>query len=249
MPEAAPPREAVLKNERRDGLYGRRKGKPLSPRRVHLMATDFRVLAIDVDEAAPAGLAALFPHRPAMIVLEIGFGAGEHLIAGAAAAPATGFIGVEPFLNGMANAVAAIHDAGLTNIRLFDGEAVRLLDWLPAASLDRVDLLYPDPWPKRRHWKRRVVSAENLDRLARVLKPGGVFRFASDIPAYVEWTLALTLAHPAFAWTATRADDWRRPFPAWPGTRYEAKALAAGRTPTYLAFRRTQMGRLHDASF
>ena len=102
-----------------------------------------------------------------------------------------------------------------------------------------VDLLYPDPWPKKRHWKRRFVSPENLDRLARVLTPGGLFRFASDIPSYVEWTLAHVLRHPAFAWTAERADDWRTPFPGWPGTRYEAKALAAGRRPTYLEFRRT----------
>jgi tRNA (guanine-N7-)-methyltransferase len=169
-------------------------------------------------------------------VLEIGFGGGEHLLAGAVASPEAGFIGVEPFVNGMANAVAAIHDAGLANIRLFDGEALRILDWLPDGSLDRVDILYPDPWPKRRHWKRRVVSAGNLDRLARVLKPGGMFRFASDIPAYVEWTLALVLAHLAFAWEATRADDWRKPFANWPGTRYETKALAAGRVPTYLTF-------------
>lgn len=226
-------------NLRRDSLYGRRKGKPLSPRRAHLMATDFRALAIDTDQPAPGDLATLFPHGPATIILEIGFGGGEHLLAGAFGSPGTGFIGVEPFVNGMANAVAAIHDAGLANIRLFDGEALRMLDWLPERSLDRVDILYPDPWPKRRHWKRRVVSTENLARLARVLRPGGIFRFASDIPAYVEWTLALVLAHSGFAWEATRADDWRKPFADWPGTRYEAKALAAGRVPTYLTFRRT----------
>jgi tRNA (guanine-N7-)-methyltransferase len=225
-------------NLRRDSLYGRRQGKPLSPRRAHLMATDFRSLAIDVDQPAPAGLASVFPHQPRTIVLEIGFGGGEHLVAGAKASPGTGFFGVEPFVNGMANAVAAIHDAGLANIRLFDGEALRILDWLPDRSLDRVDILYPDPWPKRRHWKRRVVSRENLDRLARVVKPGGTFRFASDIPAYVEWTLSLVLAHPAFGWEAKRADDWRKPFADWPGTRYEAKALAADRVPTYLTFPR-----------
>ena len=225
-------------SERRDALYGRRKGKPLSPRRLRLMATLFRERAIDIDGPPPASLAALFPNAPARIFLEIGFGAGEHLIAAARAEPQSGFIGVEPYLNGMASAVAAIDDAQLTNIRLFDRDAADLLDWLPQASLAAVDLLYPDPWPKRRHWKRRFVSTENLDRLARVIAPGGAFRFASDIPAYVEWTLFHTIRHPAFEWTAERADDWRLPFAGWPGTRYETKAISAGRMPTYLAFRR-----------
>ncbi len=225
-------------NERRDSLYGRRKGKPLSPHRAGLMATLFRDRAIAIDAPPPADLAALFPNRPAHVFLEIGFGGGEHLIAAASADRQAGFIGVEPYLNGMATAVAAIDAEGLANIRLFDGDAARLLDWLPAASLAAVDLLYPDPWPKKRHWKRRFVSAENLDRLARVLKQDGRFRFASDIPSYVEWTLAHTLRHPAFAWTAERADDWRLPFPGWSGTRYEAKALRQGRTPTYLTYAR-----------
>lgn len=225
-------------NQRRDTLYGRRKGKSLSPRRARLMATDFPALVINTARPPPTDIAALFAHRPSMVGLEIGFGAGEHLVAAAVAEPAAGFIGIEPFLNGMASAVAAIHDHGLRNVRLFDGEATRFLDWLPPASLDAVDLLYPDPWPKKRHWKRRFVSNENLARLARVLKPGGTFRFVSDIPSYVEWTLVHVLRHPAFAWTAERADDWRRPFPDWTPTRYEAKAQRAGRKPMYLAFRR-----------
>lgn len=224
--------------ERRDNLHGRRKGKPLSPRRARLMAEAFPALAIDVGAPQPASLADLFPDRPAIVHLEIGFGGGEHLVAAASKAADAGFIGVEPFLNGMAKAVAAIVDGGLTNVRLFGGEAARLLDWLPPAALDQVDLLYPDPWPKRRHWKRRFVSAGNLDRLARVLKPGGQLRFASDIAAYVEWTLIHLLGRADFVWTAGRADDWRRPFPDWPGTRYELKALAAGRQPTYLVFAR-----------
>jgi tRNA (guanine-N7-)-methyltransferase len=226
-------------SERRDNLYGRRKGKPLSPRRAGLMATLYRTLAVDLSEPSPEGLVALFPNAPQRVALEIGFGGGEHLIAAAIAAPHAGFIGVEPYLNGMASALAAIDDAGLANIRLFDGDAAHLLDWLPPASLTAVDLLYPDPWPKKRHWKRRFVSPRNLDRLARALKPGGSFRFASDIPSYVEWTLLHTLRHPAFEWTAERADDWRLPFPGWPGTRYEAKALSQGRRPTYLCFMRT----------
>jgi tRNA (guanine-N7-)-methyltransferase len=227
-----------LLTERRDSLYGRRKGHPLSPRREHLMESVFPTLAIDIAEPSPTDIATLFPASPARVSLEIGFGGGEHLIADALREPATGFIGVEPFLNGLANAVAAIAERGIANVRLFGGDATGLLDWLPPASLDQVDLLYPDPWPKKRHWKRRFVSPENLARIARVLKPGGTFRFASDIPAYVEWTLGYAAAADRFAWTAETADDWTKPFPDWPGTRYEAKALAAARVPTYLAFRR-----------
>ncbi|MEX0696891.1 MAG: tRNA (guanine(46)-N(7))-methyltransferase TrmB [Dongiaceae bacterium] len=224
--------------ERRDKLFGRRKGKPLSPRRAGLLATELPKLAVDTEVTPPAYLASLFPGSPKSLRLEIGFGGGEHLIACAVREPDAGFIGVEPFVAGMAKAVAAIVDGGIENIRLYGGEASVLLDWLPPASLDSVDILYPDPWPKKRHWKRRFVSAENLDRLARVLKTGGVLRFASDIPSYVAWTLALDARREDFAWTAERAADWTTPFPGWPGTRYEAKALTAGRTPTYLTFRR-----------
>jgi tRNA (guanine-N7-)-methyltransferase len=224
--------------EPRNALYGRRKGKPLSARRARLMATLYKTIEIDVSAPSPDDLASLFPMPVSAVCLEIGFGGGEHLIQEATAAPGTGFIGVEPFEAGMAKAVSAIDQAGLGTIRLFDGDAARLLDWLPPASLDRVDLLYPDPWPKRRHWKRRFVNADNLDRLARVIKPGALFRFASDIPSYVEWTLLRLLKRDDFAWTAETADDWRRPFPGWPGTRYEKKAVAAGRKPAYLVFRR-----------
>jgi len=224
--------------QRRSTLYGRRKGKPLSARRSHLMATAYKALAIDLAEPPPDPLSRIFSVPVDEVRLEIGFGGGEHLIHAAAAAPDAGFIGVEPFLEGMAKAVAAIDAGSLQNIRLFDGDAADLLDWLPPASLTAVDLLYPDPWPKRRHWKRRFVNPANLDRLARVLRSGGHFRFASDIDSYVKWTLLHLLRHPAFTWTAERADDWRRPFAGWPGTRYEAKALREGRTPTYLTFRR-----------
>jgi tRNA (guanine-N7-)-methyltransferase len=224
--------------ERAAGLYGRRKGKPLSRRREHAMAAHFSRLSLDLAGTAPADPAALFPGRPASVCLEIGFGGGEHLIAAAAAAPATGFIGVEPYLNGMARAVSEIAALHLANVRLFDGEASRLLDWLPPDSLDLVDLPYPDPWPKKRHWKRRIVNRDNLDRLARVLKRDGTLRLVSDVPAYVEWMLRHLLPRSDFVWTAARADDWRKPFPGWPGTRYEAKAIGAGRHPTYLTFRR-----------
>jgi tRNA (guanine-N7-)-methyltransferase len=203
------------------------------------MADAYPRLAVDLAAPAPAPLASLFSAPVDDVRLEIGFGGGEHLVAEAEAAPGTGFIGVEPFVEGMAKAVAAIDERGLGNVRLHDGDAVHLLDWLPPAALTRVDLLYPDPWPKRRHWKRRFVRPDNLDRIGRVLAAGGLFRVASDIDDYIAWTLFHLLRRSDFAWTAERADDWRQPFPGWPGTRYEAKALVAGRRPTYLAFRRT----------
>lgn len=227
---------------RRDALWGRRKGKPLSARRIRLLEDRLPALAIDTDAPVPVDAAELYPLPVTGMRLEIGFGAGEHLIHEARAHPATGFIGVEPFLNGMASAVAAIDEHAIANVRLFGGDAAVLLDWLPAAALERIDLLYPDPWPKKRHWKRRFVNRDNLDRLARVLAVGGSFRFVSDIDSYVAWTLAHLLRRSDFVWTAGRAEDWRRPFAGWPGTRYEAKALAAGRKPAYLEFRRVMPG-------
>ena len=138
----------------------------------------------------------------------------------------------------MAKLVGRIEETGARNIRLYDDDATVILDWLPDASLDQIDLLYPDPWPKKKHWKRRFVSAVNLDRFARVLKPGGHFCFASDIDTYVNWTLVHCGAHPAFVWTADNAVDWLAPFEGWPGTRYEAKARREGRSSAYLTFRR-----------
>jgi tRNA (guanine-N7-)-methyltransferase len=202
------------------------------------MATALPSLAIDLNAPPPSDVAALFPYRPARVVVEIGFGGAEHLIAEAKREPHAGFIGVEPFVNGLAKAVSAIDEQRITNVRLFGNDAALLLDWLPPASIDEIDLLYPDPWPKKRHWKRRFVSPENLDRIARVMKSGGVFRFASDIPSYVEWTLMHLTRDARFTWTAERAADWTQPYPDWPGTRYEAKALREGRVPTYLEFRR-----------
>jgi tRNA (guanine-N7-)-methyltransferase len=223
---------------RRDSLWGRRKGKPLSTRRLGLMERWLPRLSIDVDEPAPARLESIFAAPVSAVGLEIGFGGGEHLVHEAQARPGVGFIGIEPFLNGLAKAVDAVAGLGLDNVRLFGGDAAVLLDWLPSGSLVRIDLLYPDPWPKKRHWKRRFVNHENLGRLSRTLAPGGSFRFVSDIDSYVAWTLSHCLARSDLEWTAESADDWRKPFPGWPGTRYEAKALAAGRRSTYLEFRR-----------
>ncbi|RUW28486.1 tRNA (guanine(46)-N(7))-methyltransferase TrmB, partial [Mesorhizobium sp. M1E.F.Ca.ET.041.01.1.1] len=177
-----------------------------------------------------------FKAKVSALQLEIGFGGGEHLLHRATEAPATGFIGVEPFVNGMAKMMTALGKAPLANLRVYDDDATRLLDWLPPASLDGIDLLYPDPWPKKKHWKRRFVSPANLDRFARVLKAGGRFRFASDIDSYVNWTLLACRANGNFAWQANEAADWHTPYEGWPGTRYEAKAIREGRRPAYLTF-------------
>ncbi len=224
---------------RHDSIFGRRKGKPLRPAQAERLARLLPVLRIDAKRPPPDRLAALFSVPVSAIVLEIGIGGGERLVHEAAMTPQTGFIGAEVFEAGLAKAVRAIDQNGLANIRLYDGDAGALLDWLPAGSLARIDLFYPDPWPKRRHWKRRFVSAANLQRIARALQPGGTFRFASDIAAYVDWTLQYVWREPALAWTAETADDWRRPWPDWPGTRYEAKAAGEGRRPAYLTFRKT----------
>ena len=224
--------------ERRGAFFGRRKGKKLRTQQAERFDTLLPQLSLDLTQPAPDELSELFPFRPEAVRLEIGFGGGEHLIAQAEANPRTAFIGAEPFLNGMAKALAAIEEHGLTNVRLYHGDATVLLDWLPFASLDRIDLLYPDPLPKKRHWKRRFIQASSVAELARVLNGSGEFRFASDWPDYVSWTLERVTQAPYFQWTAERADDWRKPWPDFVRTRYEEKALREGRVPCYLAFRR-----------
>ena len=225
-------------NPPRPALYGRRKGKPLRAAQAGRYETLLPKLRLDPSAPAPDDLATLFEAEVTDFRLEIGFGGAEHLLSEAEREPATGFFGVEPFVNGLAKALTGIEERGLANVRLYDSDAAFLLDWLPDACLSRIDLLYPDPWPKKRQWKRRFISAENLGRIARVLKPGGEFRFASDIASYVEWTLAHMRREPRLVWTAERADDWRLPWSGWPGTRYEAKAKREGRVPAYLIFRR-----------
>jgi tRNA (guanine-N7-)-methyltransferase len=218
-------------------FFGRRHGHKLRPRQAGLFDTLLPQLALDLQQ--PAGdLCGLFPCPVDRVRLEIGFGGGEHLVAEAEHNPRTGFIGIEPFVNGMAKALSAIAARALPNIRLHHGDATRVLPWLTAGALACVDLLYPDPWPKRRHWKRRFVQDASLAEIARVLASGGEFRFATDIAEYASWTLVRGLRSPDFMWTAECADDWRLPWPGFTGTRYEAKAKSAGRTPCYLIFRR-----------
>jgi tRNA (guanine-N7-)-methyltransferase len=227
---------------RRGALYGRRKGHGLKPRQAAIFDTLLPRLALDLSRPAPSDLAILFPRAPELINLEIGFGSGEHMIAQAERQRDIGIIGVEPFLNGMAKALAEIAARSLTNIRLHFGDAVFLLEWLPPRSIARLDLLYPDPWPKRRHWKRRFVRAETVAAIARILRAGGEFRFVSDWPDYVAWTLAYLIDSGHFDWTAECADDWRTPWPEFTATRYETKAKQQGRVPCYLIFRRRMTG-------
>ena len=222
-------------------FFGRRKAKPLKGAQEEALQRLYPELKIDLSAPCPQPLETLFSSHeqvPQGFVLEIGFGGGEHLIHRAKLHPEQGFIGCEPFINGMAKAVRAIADGKLTNIRLFGEDATLLLDWLPDASLSRIDLLYPDPWPKKRHWKRRFVNPGNVKRFHRLLKPGGEFRFASDIESYVNWTLRHVHDHGGFDWTAMHPDDWRTPWEEWLSTRYEQKAIREGRTPAYFIFRR-----------
>ena len=228
--------DQIRRHRRSEAFFGRRKSKTLSPKQQRRFDELFPKLSLDTSASSPATLSELFPHAPAAIILEIGFGGGEHLIHQATSFPDFAFIGIEPFVNAMAKALRSIDEAGLKNIRLYDEDAVEILDWLPNDCLDRIDLLYPDPWPKMRHWKRRFVNQVNLDRMARVLKPGGLFRFASDIDTYINWTLNHCDQHPAFNWNAQQATDWHSPYQNWIRTRYEAKAIREGRTPCYLTF-------------
>ncbi|MCO6187428.1 tRNA (guanosine(46)-N7)-methyltransferase TrmB [Rhizobium sp. L1K21] len=221
-----------------EAFFGRRKGKALRQNQQRLMDDVLNALLIDIKELAPADLKALFSKPVATVRLEIGFGGGEHLIHRALENPQTGFVGVEPFVNSMAKLLARVEESGADNIRVYNDDAAALLDWMPAGSVSQIDLLYPDPWPKKKHWKRRFVSQVNLDRFHRVLEKNGRFCFASDIDTYINWTLQHCAKHGGFEWTAQNANDWLTPFDGWPGTRYEAKARREGRSSAYLTFRR-----------
>jgi tRNA (guanine-N7-)-methyltransferase len=214
-------------------LYGRSRGKALRARQARLVAESLP--GLEIEPAAFARTMA-FAVEPKAFWLEIGFGAGEHLIEQAKANPDIGLIGCEPFLNGVAAALAGIERQGLANVRLRRGDAQALVKAAPDAFFSRVFILYPDPWPKRRHNKRRIVSAAMIEALARVVKPGGEVRFATDIDDYAGWILKRFLASPSFRWAASRAADWRLPWPEWRATRYEAKARKAARASVYLTF-------------
>lgn len=212
-------------------FFGRRSGKRLHKGQDRL----FHEKLPQVEIALPEG--GLDPHSlfagAGRIELEIGYGGAEHLMRLARENPATGYIGCEVFSGGVAKALEAIDSAGLGNVRLFTDDALKLLTKLPEAALDAAYLLYPDPWPKTRHHKRRFVSPLTLGELARVLKPSSVFRFATDIEDYANWTLAHVVRERAFRFAPARPGIWHEPWPGWVPTRYEAKARLAGRTTSF----------------
>lgn len=218
-------------------FFGRRSGKRLHKGQDRL----FRELLPQLEIALPeAGLdpAGLFPGK-AEVAIEIGYGGGEHLARLARENPKTGYIGCEVFSGGIAKLVEKVGEAGLDNVRVYTDDALKLLQKLPAASLSGAYLLYPDPWPKTRHHKRRFISPLTLAELGRVLQSGSVFRFATDIEDYANWTLAHILRSPDFAFAPATPGEWHTPYPGWQPTRYEEKARLEGRMKSfYLNFTR-----------
>lgn len=217
-------------------LYGRRAGHKLRQGQAALIEALLPQVAVPEDGALTAER--LFgTARP--MQLEIGFGAGEHLAGQAAAHPDHGFIGCEPFLNGVVGALNHIRDGGLANVRLHMGDALGVIERLPDASLERVYLLHPDPWPKARHAKRRMMNDGPVDLIARKLKPGGEFRFGTDHPVYLRHALMVMRRHTdQFEWLAQKAADFQQRPGGWPETRYEAKARAQGHEVWYFRYRR-----------
>jgi tRNA (guanine-N7-)-methyltransferase len=227
-----------LDNEHKHHFHGRRISRPLRAKPQSLMDALLPQIRLRRDDGLLKSPAQLFKFKPNDIWLEVGFGGGEHLAHRAAENPDIGFIGAEPFVNGVAKLLAHIDAQAIENIRICDDDVRYLLENLATASIGRAFVLYPDPWPKARHNKRRIISDSFLNELARVLRPDAEFLFASDIPDYCAWTLDHIRRNGKFDWLAEQAADWRLPPEGWPGTRYEAKAIREGRTPCYLQFRR-----------
>jgi tRNA (guanine-N7-)-methyltransferase len=207
--------------------YGRIKSRPVKPRQAGLMETLLPKIAVDLSGPLQGWSGEAW--------LEIGFGGGEHMAAQAARSPDVRILGAEPFVNGVASAVRHVEEQGLQNLRIHHGDARELAAALPDASITRVFILFPDPWPKARHHKRRIVQSDFLIDLARVLKPGGRLRFATDWADYADWTLERVLKSGLFAWPAERADDWRSPPADHVTTRYEEKRLGDC-APVFLDF-------------
>ncbi|MCC7274443.1 MAG: tRNA (guanosine(46)-N7)-methyltransferase TrmB [Alphaproteobacteria bacterium] len=219
-------------------LHGRRQGRRLRQGQKAVLAAGLESLAVALPEAGRADPAGWFGRRYRAWWLEVGFGGGEHLAWQAARHPDVGLLGAEPFVNGVVSLLGHVGRAGLANVRIHPDDARDLIDALPDATIARAFVLHPDPWPKARHHKRRFVAADNLDRLARVMADGAELRLATDDLDYLDWMLEHTLAHPGFRWLARGPEDWRVRPVDWPPTRYEEKAVAAGRRAWYLRFER-----------
>jgi tRNA (guanine-N7-)-methyltransferase len=228
----------VSEEHPRQLFYGRRRGRPLRSGQRELQTTLLPHLSFAAPRDQRLDPANLFADAPREIWLEIGFGGGEHLAEIATQHPDIGFIGCEVFENGIAKLLREIERRGLGNIRIHPDDARPLLAALSPRSIGRVFILFPDPWPKARHHKRRLVAPATLDRLADIMTDGAELRLATDDPGYLSWMLEHVTRHPAFCWTARRAADWRERPPDSPPTRYEAKARAAGRSPAFLRFKR-----------
>ena len=222
--------------ENRRFIYGRRQGHRLHPRQAKLVDSLLPTLRLDLAQAKT--LDKCFDRPRQSYALEIGFGGGEHLAARAAANPDTGYIGCEPFINGVATLLSELDRHQIQNVRIFDDDARILLSKLPTASVSKIYVLFPDPWPKTRHNRRRFINPETLSSLSRVAKDKASFVFASDHMGYVAWTLAETQRHPDWLWLANGPEDWRQQPEDWVPTRYGAKALRKGDKPAYLTFMR-----------
>lgn len=217
--------------------FGRRRGRKLSPRQDALMTCLLPKVRIDLQQQAPRDARALFERKVDRVWLEIGFGGAEHLLWQARTfAETTGLIGAEPFEEGVVKALHGVDADGLTNVRLHPDDVRPLLDWLPPACLDRAFVLFPDPWPKKRHAKRRLVSPALLSKLARAVRPGGELRLATDIAPYALEMLLAVRREGSFEWTATQPSEWRERPADWPQTRYERKAGREGRAANYFRF-------------
>lgn len=224
-------------------FYGRRRGRRLRAGMEVLLETRLPELRVDLPES---GLTldphTLFPPQTRQIWLEIGFGGGEHLATQAQANPDVGFIGSEPFMNGVASLIRHCEDRGLGNVRIYPDDVRDLLAVLPDGCLDRIAVLFADPWPKKRHHPRRIIQHETIADFHRLLKPGSELRLATDDMGYLRWMLARATAHRGFRWLARGPEDWRERPDDWPETRYEAKARAQGRRPVFLRFERLDTG-------
>jgi tRNA (guanine-N7-)-methyltransferase len=218
--------------------YGRRRGRAPSARQAALWRDVLPRVALDLSHPPPARPGDLFAPPVEEVWLEIGFGGGEHLLWQARHNPGVGLIGCEPFQDGVIKVLSAIEEERLGNVRLYADDARLLLRWLPGASIARTFILFPDPWPKKRHHKRRLVSAATLGELARVMRPGAELRIATDDGEYVRWMLLALGEQRNFSWAAAGPADWRERPSDWPPTRYEQKALREGRRCTYFRFRR-----------
>lgn len=219
-------------------IYGRRHGKPLKKASAERFERFYPQYSIDLGEKNLIDLSILFDNVPKAYWLEIGFGKGEHLVAQAKENPEIGFIGCEPFINGVSGLIDHMVKEDVTNIRFFMDDARLLMDSLPENSLSRAFILFPDPWRKKRHYKRRVVNAGNLAVLSKLLKSGSELRIGTDHHDYCRWILARLLEHPDFSWQSDTPDDWNKRPQDWPETRYEKKAREAGRESAYLSFLR-----------